>query len=428
MIKKDALAINGGVPIRKTPFPAWPDYGEEEAAAAAEVIHSGKFARQSGSKVAEFERAYADHFGVGYAIAVSNGTAAIHIALSALGIGPGDDVINTSHCFIGTATPVVHAGAVPVFADINPRTFNIDPASIEDKITPYTKAIVPAHMNGLPADMDPIMEIAEKHNLYVVEDAAQAHGARYKGKLAGTIGTIGCFSFWEDKLMTTAGEGGMVIMDDEKLYQRAKMFHHHGELKKDGAYYQGERLYKHNMLGYNFRMTEIQAAIGLVQLGRLDGYIEKRRHIAHLLTEGLSEIEGIIPVYEPEYAMHVFYKYIMTLDRAIIKVPVKQFIKTLAAEGIPCSRRYPTPLHQQPIFLEHAGFGNTKFPYEKPFYQGTTHYGGGLPNAEKLPEDLVRLLIRPTMSDADVADTVSAVKKVTEYYVENPLADLSDAD
>ena len=422
MTKSEKLAINGGDPVRNLPFPPWPNYGEEEIAAATEVLRSGKLARQSGSKVNEFERAYAEYFGVRYAIAISSGTAAIHVALSALGIGPGDDVINTSHCFIGTATPVVHAGAVPVFADIDPRTFNIDPADIEKRITAYTKAIVPAHMNGLPVDMDLIMEIARRHNLFVIEDAAQAHGALYKGRLAGTIGNIGCFSFWEDKIMTTAGEGGMVIMDDEDLYKSAKMFHHHGEWKEDGAYYKGERLYHHTMLGYNFRMTEVQAAVGLVQLKRLDEYIEQRRRIAHLLTDGLSGVEGIIPPYEPDYAKHVFYKYILTLDRNVIKVPVKTFIDTLSAEGIPCSRRYPTPLHQQPIFVEHSGFGNTTFPFTEPSYKGKTSYGFGLPNAEQLPKDLVRLMMRPTMTADDVEGVIRAVRKVAAYYIENPTA------
>jgi perosamine synthetase len=416
MKSDEKLALHGGSPVRERPFPPWPDYGEEEIAAANSVLLSGKLARQSGTKVNEFEQAYARAFGVEHAIACSNGTAAVHIALSALGIGPGDEVINTSHCFIGTATPVVHAGAVPVFADIDTRTFNIDPVSIEEKITPLTRAIVPAHMNGLPADMDAIMAIAKKHDLHVVEDAAQAHSATYKGKKAGTIGTIGCFSFWEDKLMTTAGEGGMVIIDDNDLYQRAKMFHHHGELKEDGGYYKGERLYHHSMLGFNFRMTEIQAAIGIVQLSRLDEFVAARRRWAHLLTEGLSEIEGIIPPFEPEESKHVFYKYIIKLDRNEINVPIKEFIDALAAEGIPCSRRYPTPLHQQPVFVEHRGFGNTQFPFSGPHYSGETNYGSGLPNAEQLPNDLVRLLMRPTLTESDIEDVVRGVRKITRYY------------
>lgn len=410
------LAIHGGTPVRKEPYPPWPNYGEEEVQAAVEVLRSGKYARQSGSKVGEFEKAYAKTFGVKHALAVSSGTAAIHVALAALGVGPGDDVINTSHCFIGTATPVVHAGAVPVFADIDPRTFNIDPQKIEKKITQFTKAIVPVHLNGCPADMDPILEIARKHKLFVVEDAAQAHGAKYKGRLVGTIGDFGCFSFWEDKLMTTAGEGGMVLTNDDDLAKKARMVHHHGELKEDGSYYKGERLYYHTMLGYNFRMTEVQGAIGLAQLNKLDGYIKKRRDNAHYLTSLLSKAEGIIPPYEPEYAYHVFYKYIIRINKQFIGATAKEFVDALTAEGIPCSRRYPTPLHQQPVFVNHNGFSGSNAPFEKPWYKGKTQYGNGLPNAEQLPEVLVRIVMQPTLSHEDVEDVYAAIEKVAEYY------------
>jgi len=414
--EKNKLAMNGGYPVRQQPFPPFPDYDNEEIEAAVAVLRSGKLARQSGSKVGEFEKAYAEKFNVKHALAVSSGTAAIHVAISALGIGPGDDIIATSHSFAGSATPIVHAGAVPVFADIDPRTFNIDPRSIEEKITPYTKAIIPVHLNGCPADMNPIMEIARKHHLFVIEDAAQAHGAKYKGLMVGTIGSFGCFSFWEDKLITTAGEGGMVLTDDDDLAKKARMIHHHGELKEDGAYYKGERLYLHSMLGYNFRMTEIQGAIGLVQVAKLDRYIQQRRENAHQLTALLSNVEGIIPPYEPDYAFHVFYKYIIRLDRKVIKANAKEFVEALTAEGIPSSRRYPTPLHQQPVFTEHRGFGGSKAPFEKPWYEGKTHYGSGLPNAERLPEDLVRIVMRPTFSSKDIQDIAVAIEKVAEYF------------
>ena len=412
----DKLAIHGGKPIRQEPFPSWPDYGEEEVQAAIEVLRSGKYARQSGEKVSQFEKAFAEKFGVKHALAVSSGTAAIHVALAALEIGPGNDVINTSHCFIGTATPVVHAGAVPVFADIDPRTFNIDPTKIEEKITPYTKAIVPVHLNGCPADMDSILEIAGKHNLFVVEDAAQAHGAKYKDRLVGTIGHFGCFSFWEDKILSTAGEGGMVLTNDDHLAKKARMIHSHGELKEDGSYYKGERLYYHTMLGYNFRMTEVQGAVGLVQLQKLDTYIQQRRENAHRLSELLSKVEGIIPPYEPDYAFHVFYKYIIRLDRTYIRATAKEFVDALMAEGVPSSRRYPTPLHQQPVFMDHIGYGGTKAPYEPPWYAGNTQYESELPNAERLPEDLVRLVMRPTFTPKDIQDVSEAVEKVANYF------------
>lgn len=411
------LAIHGGRPVRAHPFPPWPDYRDEEIAAAVEVLRSGKFARQSGTKVQEFEQAFARKFGVKHALAVSSGTAAIHIALAALGIGPGDEVINTAHCFIGTATPVIHAGAVPIFADIDPRTYNLDPASIEAKITAHTRAIIPVHLNGCPAYMDAILEIARKHKLFVVEDAAQAHGAKYQGRLVGGLGNLGCFSFWEDKIITTAGEGGMVITNDDELANLARRFHHHGEDRQDGTYYQGERLYYHATLGYNYRMTQVQAAIGLVQLGRLDEYVRARRTNAHRLTALLSAVPGIITPYEPPEVEHAYYKYILRLDRRYLKLSAKQFVEALSAEGIPCSRRYPTPLHQQPIFTEKRGFGRTSFPFTSPWYAGDVIYGSGLPNAEQLPNDLVRLSMSPNLQEEDIHDMATAVRKVAMAFL-----------
>lgn len=409
------LAIQGGKPVREKPLPAWPQY-DEEIEAAVQVLRSGKHARQSGSYVALFEEAFASYFGVKYAIATSSGTAAIHVALAALGIGPGDDVINTAHCFIGTATPVVHCGAVPIFADIDSKTFNIDPASVREKITPYTKAIVPVHLNGCPADLERLQEIARQNHLYIVEDAAQAHGATYNGKFVGTFGEMGCFSFWEDKIISTAGEGGMIITNDEQLAQRAKMIHHHGELRKDGDYYKGERLYFHPFLGYNFRMTEVQGAIGLVQLKKLPQYIAMRRKNAHRLTQLICEIEGVLPPYEPENVTHVYYKYILTLDRKVLKTPAIEIAKAISAEGIPATRRYPTPLHQQPIFVEKRGFGNTSAPFTKPWYPGHVTYGSGLPVAESLPNDLIMIRMNPLLSEEDLGDIALAIQKVIQYY------------
>jgi perosamine synthetase len=380
------------------------------------VLQSGKFARQSGSWVSKFEHDFAEKFGVKHAIAVSSGTAALHVALAALGVGPGDEVINTPHCFIGTATPVVHAAAVPVFADIDPRTFNIDPQTIPSRITSNTKAIIPVHLNGCPADMDPISQIAREHNLYVVEDAAQAHGARYKGQMVGSLGDVGCFSFWEDKIITTGGEGGMVITNDSQLANRAKKFHHHGEDRQDGTYYQGERLYFHDSLGYNYRMTEIQGAIGTVQLQKMDQYVSARRKNSHYLAELLANIEGIIPPFEPPDVKHVYYKFIVRLDRDILDIDAEEFVNVLSAEGIQCSRRYPTPLHQQPVFTEKRGFGSTSAPFTPPWHTRDVSYGSGAPVAEQLPRELVRLLMRPTFSEGDIEDIARGVKKVATAY------------
>ena len=413
---KHSLALFSGTPIRTAAFPPWPDYGEEEIAAATAVLKSGKLARQSGSKVNQFEEDFAEIFGVKHALAVSSGTAALHVALAALGVGPGDEVINTPHCFIGTATPVVHSAAVPVFADIDERTFNIDPETLIPRITSRTKAIIPVHLNGCPAEMDAIQHIAREHDLFVVEDAAQAHGGLYRGKLVGTFGEIGCFSFWEDKIITTGGEGGMVITNNSELYQRAKKFHHHGEDRRDGTYYQGERLYHHASLGYNYRMTEVQGAIGTVQLKKLDKFTAARRKHSHKLTKLLSGIEGVIPPYEPAHVKHVFYKYIVRIDREILDIDAEQFVKALSAEGIPCSRRYPTPLHRQPVFVEHHGFGDTSAPFTPPWHPVMAEYGHGSPVAEKLPTELVRLLMRPNFDEQDIIDIARGVEKVAHAY------------
>jgi dTDP-4-amino-4,6-dideoxygalactose transaminase len=381
---KQSLAIFGGEPIRTAVFPPWPDYDQEEIEAAISVLRSGKFARQSGSWVSKFEEEFAAKFGAKHAIAVSSGTAALHVALAALGIGPGDEVINTT---------------------------------IRSKISPHTKAIIPVHLNGCPADMESIMEIAQKNQLHVIEDAAQAHGALYKGKMVGSIGEFGCFSFWEDKIITTGGEGGMVTTNDSHLAKRAKKFHHHGEDRQDGTYYQGERLYFHDSLGYNYRMTEIQGAIGTVQLKKLDQYITARRKNSHYLSQLLSDVEGIIPPYEPPEVKHVFYKYIIILDHDVLDISAEEFVKVLSAEGIPCSRRYPTPLHQQPVFVEKRGFGNTSAPFSPPWHKKDVLYGSGSPVAERLPKELVRLLMRPTFSERDIEDVARGVKKVAGAYL-----------
>ncbi len=414
----DVLARDGGRPVRTEPFPNWPNLGQEEIQAAVEVLRTGQFTRLSGQKVMTFEHAFAKKFGRKHGIAVSSGTSAIQVILMAYDIGPGDEVIHTPHCYIGTALPTVAAAAIPVFADIDPREFNITGETVAAKVTSRTKAIVPVHLNGLPADMDGIMAVAEKHGLLVIEDAAQAHGATYKGRYAGAIGHAACYSFWEDKLMSVGGEGGMIILDDDEVALRAKMISNNGEVPDEGDYYEGERLYEHAMLGYNNRMSELEAAIGMVQLGRLEGYIKQRRENAHYLTELLANVPGIITPYEPQDRMHVFYKYMITLDRKVLGVSAKEFVAALQAEGIPCSRRYPTPIHMQGVFTQLRGFGGSRAPFCPPWYDGALEYGPGhLPVAEKLPNDLVRLLMNPELSKKDLEDTAIGVRKVAAAYV-----------
>ena len=279
----EQLAIDGGPKVRDKPYPPWPVLDEEDIAAVAEVLRSGRLTQLTGGAVAAFEEGFADWHGAKHCVATNSGTSAIHTVLAALDIGPGDEVIVPAHTFIASATPVLHQRATPVFADVDDRTFCLAPESVAERITDRTKAIIAVHLNGHPADMDALLALAEPRGIAVIEDAAQAHGALYKGRKVGTIGRAGCFSFWEDKIITTGGEGGCVITDDDALAERMRRIRHHGE-----GPVEGERAYYHLELGYNYRMSSMHAATGLVQLRRLDEYLEARRRNAAYLTERLG--------------------------------------------------------------------------------------------------------------------------------------------
>lgn len=407
---REQLAIDGGPKVRERPYPPWPVLGEEDVEAVAEVLRSGKLTQLTGGAVAAFEEAFATWHaqtgarpgGVQHCVATSSGTTAIHTALAALDIGPGDEVIVPAHTFIASATPVLHQRATPVFADIDERTYCISPESVAERITERTKAIIAVHLNGHPSDMGALLALAEARGIAVIEDAAQAHGALYEGRKVGTIGRVGCFSFWEDKIMTTGGEGGAVITDDDALAERMRRIRHHGE-----GPLQGERAYFHLELGYNYRMTSMQAATGLVQLGKLDGYLEARRRNAAYLSERLGEIEGVEAPFVAKHAVHSYYKYIARLrpetgidpsarspDGERLRTGITGFVQAVAAEGVPISRRYPTPLTRQPVFrgLE----------------------AGACPTAERLAGELFTLLVHPTVETADLDDVVAAIRKVRQ--------------
>ncbi|HEY5638891.1 MAG TPA: DegT/DnrJ/EryC1/StrS family aminotransferase [Dehalococcoidia bacterium] len=382
------LAIDGGPKTRSDPFPSWPVLGPKDAMAASEVLRSGQLTQLTGGFVRDFEVAFAKWHGAGDCVATSSGTTAIHIALAALGVGPGDEVIVPAHTFIASATPVLHQGATPVFADVDENTFCITAESVAERLTERTKAIIAVHLNGHPADMDALLEVATARGVAVVEDAAQAHGALYKDRKVGTLGVAGCFSFWEDKIITTGGEGGAVICDDEALVDRLRRLRHHGE-----GPVEGERAYYHLDLGYNVRMTSVQAATGLIQFRRLEEYLEARRRNAAYLSERLGELDPIEPPFVADYAVHSAYKYICRL-RPEAGIDISRFVAAVAAEGLPISRRYPTPLPQQPVFRD-SGFA-----------------GDPCPVAERLSGELFTLLVHPTVETSDLDDYVTAIGKV----------------
>lgn len=281
---------------------AKPIISDEEIEAVTEVLKSGMLAQ--GPKVDEFEKKFAEYSEAKYGIATSSGTTALHTALVAAGVERGDELITTPFTFAATSNSILYSDATPVYADIDPKTFNLNPEKIEEKITDKTKAIVPVHLYGQPADMDPILEIAEKHDLKVIEDAAQAHGSTYKGKKIGSIGDLGCFSFYPTKNMTT-GEGGMVTTNDDDLAEKSAMIRAHGESKR----------YEQSLLGYNYRMTDIAASIGIVQLKSIDKFNEKRNENAKYLSEGLSDVEGITTPCVDSNVTHVFHQYTIRVSK-----------------------------------------------------------------------------------------------------------------
>lgn len=336
------LAVNGGTPLRQRPFPAWPRSDRRTRRALERVRASGCWGTL-GPEVARFEEDFARYLGVKKVLAVSSGTAAIEIVLRALGVGPGDEVIVPPWTFIATASAVLMVGATPVFADIDEATHCLDPACVEAAVSARTRAVIPVHLAGHPADMDGIGEVAKRHGIAVVEDCAQAHGASWRGRKAGALGSAGAFSFQNSKNMA-AGEGGAISTDDPALAEMCWSIHHIGRLRE------GE-WYEHHYLAGNYRMTEWQAAVLGPQLAALDG-LNARRHENALRLAGLLEgVPGIGTfVQDPRCTCHAHHLFLLRYDPSRFEgTPKKSFAAALEAEGIPCAPGY-LPLHRQWVF------------------------------------------------------------------------------
>ena len=348
----EALAIHGGQPVRSKPFPAWPVFGEEEEAALLRTLRSGKWGRLDGDEVAQFERRFADYHQAKHAIAVVNGTVSLRVALLAAGIEAGDEVIVPPYTFLATATAVVEANATPIFADIQLPTFNLDPQAVEAAVTPRTKAIIPVHLGGLPVDMTAIMEIARRHGLTLIEDAAHAHGAAYKGRRVGAIGHLGSFSFQSTKNLT-CGEGGIILTNDDQLAERCRSIHNCGRIA-------GGAWYEHHVMSGNYRLGEFQGAILNAQLSRFDTQAETRERNALYLAERLARLPGVATQTRgPDCTRHGYHLFLIRLDAAVLGVPRQAFLDALVAEGIPACAGYVMPLYKQPLFANLA-FG----PYQ----------------------------------------------------------------
>ncbi|MCS7137571.1 MAG: DegT/DnrJ/EryC1/StrS family aminotransferase [Candidatus Caldarchaeum sp.] len=340
----ERLAAEGGAPVRTKPYPRWPMYDEEEVKEILEALRAGPWSAGS-PKIKQFEEAFASHHQAKHGVACSSGSVALFISLKALNIGPGDEVIIPAYTFLATATAVIDTGATPVIVDVDPNTYNIDPEAAEKAVTAKTKCIIPVHLAGCPADMDAVKAIAEKHGLHVLEDAAQAHGAEWKGRKAGSIGDVAGFSFYQSKNMA-AGEGGIITTNDEELASLARSLVNVGRDVKKGWY-------EHVRYGWNYRMTAFQAAVLLAQLRRLPQTNQKRAEAARFLTERLSEIDGVTPLQKPpQVTAHSYHLFIVKIDPAKFGFKTKEeFVKALSAEGIPCNAGYK-PLNSYPFIAE----------------------------------------------------------------------------
>jgi dTDP-4-amino-4,6-dideoxygalactose transaminase len=338
------LAINGGPKTVERDF-AWPVYDETDVNTVADIVRSGNWGNPDcGGEVALFEQEFAAFCGSKYALTCVNGSVALRLALIACGVKPGDEVIVPPYTFIATASIVIEANCVPVFVDIDPRTYNLDASKIEAAITRRTKAIIPVHFAGQACEMDEILAVAKKHKLLVIEDACHAHGAEYKGKKLGTIGDAGCFSFQSSKNLTS-GEGGIIVTNDEALYQMMNSLRNVGRVE-------GGAWYEHHHAGCNYRITQLQAVLLSSQLKRLAEQTAKRHENGTYLNELLSKIDGITPLSrglgESIHSYHIYiFKYNKTKFNGLSK---QEFSKMLAAEGVPCFMGYPEPLYKQPLF------------------------------------------------------------------------------
>ena len=415
------LAIDGGDPVRTDPYPPWPYYQEDEIAEVEKALREGKVNYWTGNRGRQFQNEFAHYCGAQYGIAVMNGTAALHVSLAAAGVGPGDEVIVPPRTFIATAFSVLHQNAVPIFADIDMDTQNIDPEAIKSKITERTKAIICVHLAGLTCDMDPIMELAEEHNLVVIEDAAQAIGAEYRGRRAGNLGHIAAFSFCNDKQISTGGEGGMVVTNNLEMAEIARSFKDHGyEERERRSLLELEALYTyiHHRMGYNYRMTEMQAAIGLKALEKIDWNIGKRRENAHYLSEKLANYEMLTLPFEGDDYKHTFYKYYVRIEPGSLRVDRDTFVKAVRAEGIPIGLGTASEDYLEEAFQKQVGYGNTSCPFKCPWYQGNVDYSNVvMPKARELGKQVFVLQVHPTIEKTDLDDVVNAIDKVIGAYL-----------
>ena len=418
------LAADGGLKSVTNKLAGWPQFDEKAINAVQDVLRSGKVNYWTGPKGMEFERKFAEWQGSKYAVSASSGTSALHIALSALGIGPGDEVIVPSYTFIASSFSVVQAGAVPRFADVNIDDHCISVESAEKLVNERTRAIMAVHLYGNVCDMDAILDFARKHNLFVVEDNAEAFGGSYKGKKTGTLGDIAACSFCQNKTFTTGGEGGMVTTDDEDLAWQARSFRDHGyDVKQRLSLLELEQRlpYIHNMVGWNYRMTEMQSAIGLAELQRIDTWnLPNRRRNARIIIDSIKDLPQVVytPV-DTEQRQNGWYVMAFSLDIENMACDIDKFVAACAAEGAPCWKVFWPQCHTEKAFQQHNSFGKSGFPFKSMEYTtpGSADYTNvEVPNAVWHQSHTFTCFAFPTYTEEDCQQIGCALAKVIKAY------------
>lgn len=407
---KPILAIHGGSKVKTTPFGTGKRFGTEEANELLEALEQNTLFYHFGKKVKQFLHDFNEIYGVKYSVATSSGTAAIHVALGAAGVTVGDEVITSPITDQGTLVGILYQNAIPVFADLDPHTYNLDPESIEARITKRTKAIVVVHLAGNPCDMDPIMEIAQKHNLKVIEDCAQSYLTRYKGKLVGTIGDYGCFSTNDFKHIST-GDGGMVTINSgseadyhithafaDKNYQRFGQ-----DVVRDLSY-----------LAPNYRMTELQGAVGIAQLKKMPWICEQRHQFGDRITEGIRDLAGISAHQITPGGWGSYWFYMLRVDESKLSCTRNEFSAALAAEGISNGAGYIAQVvYMQKMFQNKQAYLNSHFPFE---LSDVSYEEGLCPVAEQILSTAIRIPVSEFYTEQDAEDIISGIRKVAEFY------------
>jgi dTDP-4-amino-4,6-dideoxygalactose transaminase len=388
---RSELALHGGEKTAREPFPPWPMFSERTLADILEPLKTGRVASWSGHYSAEFETRWAEWAGAPFAVSCSSCTAALHMALLALGIGPGDEVIVPSHTFLSTSLAVLHAGAVPVFCDVASDQ-TIDPRAIETLVTPRARALIAVHLYGIVCDMDRVVQAARRCGLSVVEDCAQCAGGELHGRKAGTLADVGCFSFSQGKHVSAGGEGGMVVTSDEQVARACR------SLRDYGREQEGQGRAAHVRIGFNYRLTEMQAIVGINELARLDAWnLQRRRGYAKIFDHAFSQLYGVhsLPLNTPE-RRNAYWKYPLQLDLEKLSCGVEEFCSALAAEGIPDAGSPWPESYEEPIFADRASCR--------------------CPNAEAIRGRTVVLPLPPTWDRSHVETCVAAVKKLLRVY------------